>query len=219
MCDMVALLCQMLQTPTRPPLRERHSQQVRASILDALVTRLERESPEDIALDSLAIDAGVSRRTLYRHFPSKSALLAAAEDRLVSRLGLPIEFAGPEDISAGFRQSSRQLERYPTMARALRQTTATRLRPPLRARRLEALERTLEPLTLGLDEAEAQQMVAVIGYVCSANAWVTIGDESALPSEQIRDGVTWAIETLLAEVQRRGRLARKRPVSRSADPA
>ncbi len=194
----------VLEASPQPPLRERQADLVRAEILDALVARLEREAPEEVAIDELARDAGVSRRTLYRYFPSRGALLAAAEERLVARLGLPIEFAGPEQITVSFREVSRRLEQYPTLARALRQTTVSRLRPPLRARRVEALARALEPLTRSLDEAEARRVVAVVAYLCSANAWVMIGDETGLPGDDIRAGVTWAIETLLADVRRRG---------------
>ena len=194
----------MIETAPRTPLRERQAELVRAEILNALVSRLEREAPEEVALDDLARDAGVSRRTLYRYFPSRDALLAAAEDRLVARLGLPLEFAGPQQITASFREATYRLEQYPTLARALRQTTMSRLRPPLRARRIQALARALEPLTRNLEEADARRVVAVIAYLCSANAWVMIGDETGLAGDEIRAGITWAIETLLADVQRRG---------------
>jgi len=200
----------MREAAPRPPLRARQAEHARAAILDALVVRLEHEVAEDISIDDLARDAGVSRRTLYRYFPSKSVLLAAAEERIVARLGLPTEFASPDQISAGFREGSRRLEEHPTLARALRQTTAGRLRPPLRARRIEALARALGPLTRDLDVAEAQRIVAVIAYLCSANAWVMIQDESGLPGEEIRAGVSWAIDTLLVELRRRGRGTRKR---------
>jgi AcrR family transcriptional regulator len=192
-------------SPLRPPLREAQAEQVRAAILDALVLRLDHEAPEDVSIDDLARDAGVSRRTLYRYFASRTALLAAAEERIVARLRLPTDFASPEQISAGFREGSHRLEQHPTLARALRQTAASRLRPPLRARRIEALARTLEPLTRNFDDSEAQRIVAVIAYLCSANAWVTIGDESGLESEEIRLAVSWAIETLLADVRSRAR--------------
>ena len=49
---------------------------------------------------------------------------------------------------------------------------------------------------------------AVIAYLCSANAWVSIDDESGLPGDEIRAAVTWAIETLLADVRRRGEARR-----------
>ena len=157
----------------------------------------------------LARDAGVSRRTLYRYFSSRPALLAAAEEFIVDRLGLQMAIAGAGGVSARFRESSYRMEGAPGLARALRQTTAgPELRPPLRARRVESIVAALEPLTHDLDPAEARRVVAVIAYLCSANAWVSIGDESGLPGDEIRAAVTWAIETLLADVRRRGEARR-----------
>lgn len=194
----------MNATMLSPSLRERQAALLRTAILDALVARLEREALEDISMDALARDAGVSRRTLYRHFPSRAALLAAAEELIVERLGLQIAIASPDDISARFRASSHLLEREPGLTRALRQTTAgPELRPPLRSRRVEAIVGALRPLTRDLDPAEARRVSAVIAYLCSANAWVSIGDESGLPGDEIRAAVTWAIETLLADVRQR----------------
>lgn len=188
-----------------PSLRERKAGLVRDAILAALIARLERQSLEEISMDDIARDAGISRRTLYRYFPDRAALLAAAEAAIVERLGLGLAIAGPEGISARFRDSAHRLERAPGLARALRQTTAgPDLRPPLRARRLASIVAALEPLTADLDPAEARRVVAVIAYLCSANAWVSIGDESGLPGAEIRAAVTWAIETLLADVRRRG---------------
>ncbi len=197
--------CAMQEIRTPPPLRERQAEAIRASILAALIARLEHQALDDISMDELARDAGVSRRTLYRYFPSRAALLAAAEEVIVARLGLRMAIDGPDGISARFRASSYRLEEEPGLARALRQTTAGQdLRPPLRARRLESIVAALEPLTADLDPDEARRVEAVIAYLCSANAWVTIRDESGLPGEEIRAAVTWAIETLLADVRRRG---------------
>ena len=187
------------------PLRERQAEAVRAAILDALIARLEHQIMDKVSMDELARDAGVSRRTLYRYFPSREALLAAAEEFIVERLGLQMAIAGPDGISARFRESSYRLEQAPGLSRALRQTTTgLDLRPPLRARRVESIIAALEPLTRDLYPADARRVVAVIAYLCSANAWVSIGDESGLPGEEIRAAVTWAIETLLADVRRRG---------------
>ncbi len=195
----------MNNTVAQPSLRTRQAELVRAAILEALLTRLRSETPEEVPLDAVARDAGVSRRTLYRYFPTREALLAAAEALLVERLDLPMAIDGPEGISPSFRESTRRLERQPDLARALRHTTAgSDLRPPLRARRIEAIEAALAPLTDRLDPAQARQAAAVVAYLCSANAWVTMGDESGLSGSDIRAAVTWAIETLLADLRQRG---------------
>ncbi|MCA1648278.1 MAG: TetR/AcrR family transcriptional regulator [Chloroflexi bacterium] len=199
----------MIATSTPARLRDRQAELVRAQILDALVARLERESPNELGIDDLASDAGVSRRTLYRYFPNREALIAAAEERLVARLGLPLDFDGPDSIAASFREASHRLEQHPGLARALRQTTISRLHPPLRARRVQGLHRALEPATRGLPPVEAERALAIIGYLCSANAWLTIGDETSLPPDEVRAAISWAIDTLIGELRQRAHAPRQ----------
>jgi AcrR family transcriptional regulator len=174
------------------------------AILEALVARLERQTVEEISIDELAREAGVSRRTLYRYFPGREALLAAAEELIVARLGLPASIDYPSQISATFRESARRMDAHPGLARALRQTTTgSELRPPMRARRLAAIAAALEPLTRELDPAEARRVEAVIAFLCSANAFVSMQDESGLSGGEVAAAVSWAIDTLLADVQGR----------------
>jgi AcrR family transcriptional regulator len=194
----------MVVGPPQARLRDRQAELVRAQILDALVARLEHECPHQLSVDDLANDAGVSRRTLYGYFPNREVLLAAAEERLVARLGLPLDFDGPDSIAPSFREASRRLELYPGLTRALRQTSISRQRrPPLRVRCLQGLARALEPVTGGLPPAEAERALAIMGYLCSDNAWLTISDETSLPPDEVRAAITWAMDTLIRNLRER----------------
>ena len=62
------------------PLRERQASLARTAMFEALVHHLESRDADDIAMEDLAQEAGVSRRTLYRYFPTRSALLAEASE-------------------------------------------------------------------------------------------------------------------------------------------
>lgn len=200
----------MVADPPQARLRDRQAELVRAQILDALVTRLEYESPDQLSIDDLATEAGVSRRTLYRHFPNREVLLAAAEERLVARLGLPLEFDGPDSIAPSFRDASRRLELNPGLTRALRQTSISRLRPPpLRVRRLQGLARALEPVTGELPPADAERALAIMGYLCSANAWLSISDETGLPPDEVRAAISWAMDTLIRNLRERAGARRR----------
>ena len=194
-------------------LRDRQAELVRAQILDALVARLEYETPDQLSIDDLARDAGVSRRTLYRYFPNREALMVAAEERLVVRLGLPLDFDGPDSIAPSFREASHRLELHPRLARALRQTSISRSRrSPLRVRRLQGLAQALEPVTRALPADEAERAIAIMGYLCSANAWLTISDEAGLPPDEVRAAITWAMSTLICNLRHRAH-ARQRSAS------
>ncbi len=60
-----------------PNLRERQREETRTQILRAVGRQLEKGTLEDLNFAEVAQDAGVGERTVYRHFPTKDALLGA----------------------------------------------------------------------------------------------------------------------------------------------
>jgi glycosyltransferase involved in cell wall biosynthesis len=59
------------------PLRARQKAQTRETILRAVGKRLEARGVEDLSFADVAQEAKVGERTVYRHFPTKEALLGA----------------------------------------------------------------------------------------------------------------------------------------------
>ena len=77
---------------TAPALRERQASLARTTIFEALVAHLEAGDADDVPMEDLAREAGVSRRTLYRYFPTRAALLAEAAEWVRDEvLQLPVE--------------------------------------------------------------------------------------------------------------------------------
>ena len=66
------------------PLRA-DAQRNRERLLDAAVRAFAQEGP-DVTLDAIAKDAGVGIGTLYRHFPTREALVEAAYRNELARL-------------------------------------------------------------------------------------------------------------------------------------
>ncbi|MCW2869997.1 TetR/AcrR family transcriptional regulator [Actinacidiphila oryziradicis] len=72
-------------TATSPrPLRA-DAQRNRDTLLEAAVRAFSQEGP-DVTLDAIAKDAGVGIGTLYRHFPTREALVEAAYRNELARL-------------------------------------------------------------------------------------------------------------------------------------
>jgi AcrR family transcriptional regulator len=187
-------------------LRERQARALRDAVLDVLLERVKGDGFEDVAMEDLARSAGVSRRTLYRLFPTREALLAAAGERFAGTVGMPEEIGGPDELSATFREASRRMERRADIARALYRSTIGRgIRAGQRSRRIEVIESALRPLTAKLNEDEARRVTAVIAFLISSNTWITIQDESGLDGDEIRLGVSWAIDLLVDDLKRRAR--------------
>jgi glycosyltransferase involved in cell wall biosynthesis len=63
--------------PTPVSLRDRQKAETRELILRAVGRQLEAGRLDDISFADVAADAGLGERTVYRHFPTKEALLGA----------------------------------------------------------------------------------------------------------------------------------------------
>jgi AcrR family transcriptional regulator len=183
-------------------LRRRQTDLARTAILEALREHLERGDADTLSMDVLAEEAGVSRRTLYRYFPTRGDLLAAAASWIRDEvLQLPIEI-GDEGIAASFRAAAARLNEHPQLARALLRTdTGRAIRTGYRSARVEAIRRALRRDVPGLSRGDLDRAAAVLGYLCSSNAWITIQDEGALGASAAQGAVVWAIETLLARLR------------------
>lgn len=183
-------------------MRQRQAEQVRTTVLDAVITQLEQRPLDEIAMADVASASGISLRTLYRYFPDRAAVLHAAGDRLYAELGVPFEIAGPDEVSASFLAAARRLSTRPALTRALVQTSTGRAaRSSARQQRLDSIRTALRPLTDSLDADTAHRVVAVIAHLCSAASWVAISDESGLDDDDAQQAVVWAIDALIASLR------------------
>lgn len=184
------------------PLRERQARQVRAAVLEAAVSELERKEADDVSMADVAKAAGVSLRTLYRYFADRPSLLHAAGEHVYGSLGVPLDINGPEDISGSLLDAARRLSTRPRLARVLVRTSAGQAaRAGVRRPRVEAIKAALEPLTRELDESGARRATAVITHLCSAASWVLIADENGLDDAEAQEAVAWAIDALVSTLR------------------
>ncbi|HET7552247.1 MAG TPA: helix-turn-helix domain-containing protein [Gemmatimonadaceae bacterium] len=187
---------------TATTLRGRQAALARQAIFEALVRHLEAGDVDEIPMEALAREAGVSRRTLYRYFPSRADLLAAAGDWIrVEALQLPVDI-GEEGIAESFRAAAARLQRHPRLARALLRTqTGRAVRGGYRDERVKAIRRALRREAPGLSRRQMERAAAVLAFLCSSSAWITIQDELGLGASSAQEAVVWAIETLLARLR------------------
>ena len=68
---------------------------------------------------------------------------------------------------------------------------------------MRRIDRALEPVINRLPVAEAARGKAVIAYLANFLAWLSLRDESGLTSDDAGHAITWAIDTLVNDLQRR----------------
>jgi AcrR family transcriptional regulator len=69
-------------------LRERHVDATRQEIMEAVAELVTRDGIDALTFAAVAGEAGVGERTVYRHYPSREALLDALDAHLEARLEL-----------------------------------------------------------------------------------------------------------------------------------
>jgi AcrR family transcriptional regulator len=194
----------------RTSLREQQAEAARTRILAAVAELLERDDVEELTVPRVAEVSGVSLRTVYRYYPCREELLQAAGRFIGAELlaqGYPESL---DDVADSFEPACSDFDRHPELVRALSMTALGReARAHRRRERLQAIRTALEEEVGALPEQELRQAEAVLGYLHNMLAYTTLREESGLGGEEIGQALGWAIRTLVADLRRRQRQARR----------
>ena len=194
----------------RTSLREQQAETARTRILAAVAELLERDDVEELTVPQVAEVSGVSLRTVYRYYPSREELLQAAGRFIGAELlahGYPESL---DDVADSFEPACSNFDRHPELVRALSMTALGReARAHRRRERLQAIRTALEEEVGALPEQELRQAEAVLAYLHNMLAYTTLREESGLGGEEIGQALGWAIRTLVADLRKRQRQARR----------
>jgi AcrR family transcriptional regulator len=178
------------RTRTAPPtgagsLVERHTEQTRLWLVEAACDLLESEPEAALVNAAIAQRAGVSERTVYRHFPTRETLLDAVATEAGRRLAMP---AVPDSL-AGLLQYPQALfaafEAQPALTRAaLKPEVFARMRDGQAAQRWTELQGLLAHSCPDAPEIERRQAAANIRYLLSATTWRYYRDNFGFDAEE-----------------------------------
>ena len=161
---------------------------------------------------AVADRAGVSVRTVYRHFPTKADLLDATSRRYLDRVGAE----GPPDSSSALLGHLREL--WPVFADdidAVRAEHSQAQGRALRALRRDSFRPTV--VTAVGDEAPAlsgddrARLADLIIALASSGMFLELVDRLGRDPVDAADTVTWAVRALLAAAARNGSVSPVRP--------
>lgn len=185
----------------RPAQRRR----TRTAILDATMQLLrDRHTP---TLDEIAAAAEVSRRTIYMHFPTLDQLiLDASMGALAGR-----------DIEAEFEPDTEAAERVATIVDTLydhaeewlplgrRMVALTATNPPADGpkrgqRRVDWIERAVEPLRERLTDEQHDRLVSSLSIVLGWEAMIVLEDIRGHAPEREREVAAWTAQSLVRAI-------------------
>ena len=189
--------------PNLPSLRERQKAQTHDLIVDALAKALAAGELEKATHDALAKRTGVSRQTVYRHFPDRESLMRAVWARTNSQvLGISLPTTEAEllaKLPALYASYDRNADLI-TIGQTP-QGRATRM--AAKDQRAQAFRAATSQATSGLSQEEAHMATAVLQLLSSSQAWIEMRQQWDLTGEQIADACGWAMRTLLADLHAR----------------
>lgn len=184
--------------------RASQAAQTHAAILDALVRVMARGVAE-LSMPAVAQEAGVSLRTVYRHFPTKRELLTALAFHLDARIEYSAE-PYPRDLDEltdHIRVYFRGLDRMSDADRAIwASQLGGEVRDASMQIKLAMIASGLAPATASLPEAERTRLFNVVTTLFSRFTLQRMKDDLGLSADEAAESVVWAIQTLVrASVQ------------------
>jgi len=180
------------------PLRQQYAAQTRERILDAAIDGLKEGDLEGLTIARVAKDAGVTERTVYRHFQTREDLIKAVWPRMGTRLGIP---GLPQTVEALLSAPGRIYPRFDTEAGAVRASMYSQAGREIRATANPARHQAFTGLVARaqpeLDEAARRRRAAVIQMIGSSHGWACFKDYWGMDTQEAARAAEEAIAILL----------------------
>lgn len=197
------------------PARDAAKEETRQAILDALIRVVLDEGVHAFTMSNVAKRAGVSLRTVYRHFESREALLdglSADLEARMSQIGLPsqppdIEFLRGEGLRAVRHLGGDNQERV--TAYVIVSIALGRQAPDAHARSA-AYGPVFDAAFPHLSAAEREQGMVMVRHITSSRTWFALTVERDLSADTATDAMAWAVRVLIDDLTRRNRDAAPR---------
>lgn len=196
-------------------LQEARLALVRDRVIDGVAEVL--ASGDDLTFAKVAVAAGVPERTIYRHFPTRQALLTAVLDWVNRR-------AAPEQVRPTTATEAGELVRhafpvFDEVAPVMRELLTAREGLPARLADNEQRQRAALDLVHHhvptADATTAHRLAAIVQLLTSAAAWQTMRDYWEFDGAEAAEASAMAIDLLLAAAAARAEPRREAPPRRS----
>lgn len=181
-------------------------EEARARILDAFIALL-IEGADDLSHDAVADRAEVGRRTVYRYFPDRAALMDATLLRVRERAGVRVTYPqSAEELLDTLESIYTGFDSIAPLITMLRTTPQGRhLRLAQNRQRVQSYTRALAEAVKDLPPEDRKLATAML-QVLHTTPWLEMRDHWGLDGHQIARATGWAVRTLLNDLKARGSL-------------
>jgi AcrR family transcriptional regulator len=182
------------------PLRRQRAAETRERILTAgaeLLHGFPTWNWTALTVRAAAERAGVTERTVYRHFSSERELRDAVLARFEDESGVAVEGLALHDVAAVTARMLEYVSTFPVVPRTLRDDTVAEAN----ARQRAALLAALEPHTAAWSPEDRAVAAAVLDVLWGVASYERMVVDWELPPEDAIRGLTWTIGLVEAAVR------------------
>lgn len=187
----------------RSELRTEQAEGTRERILDATL-RVMAQGLASVSIPAVAREAGVSVATIYRHFGTKSDLLAALYPHMVHRTGLS-EIRVPrslDELRDGVRAIFERVDSFDDLARAaIASPAAEEARRVSMPDRVAMTRRFADTILPNLRAADRDRIARLLVIVTASTALRTWRDHLGSSVDEAADDVDWIVRAAIAAAQ------------------
>ncbi|HEY7191962.1 MAG TPA: helix-turn-helix domain-containing protein [Vicinamibacterales bacterium] len=185
-----------------PTLRNQHADLTRELILRTLARLVSQEGVHDFSIQRVADLAGLSHRTVYRHFQTRDELLEALAAWLESRMPRDLDSFRADELEDAIPMLHQLFEDHAEHVTALAVLAAgARIRVPRRKAHTRTARRALADVVRDLDPEDAGAVVTLIRAIVGSHMWSHLRNEHHLDREHTTRAVTWAASTLVTALK------------------
>jgi len=189
-------------TTYQSPLRAEQKEATRQRILDAAGRLMEDRGLEEFSFASIAQESGVRERTVYRHFPTKAALIESLCEWFQKRIHYGDFAHTEEELLAKPKQIFPGFEENERLARALWSSPQGRaFRLSNVEERKDGIKAAIADAARGLPPRQARWIAAAIHALLSSATWQSMKDYWGLSGEEAGKASSMAMELILNAVR------------------
>jgi len=179
-------------------LRERQKADTRTLILETVERLLKSSSLGELSLAMVAREAGITERTVYRHFATREQLLEATWGAVNEAIGMKEFPSTAEELIERPRKLFPAFDQRGEVIRAMLASPQGReLRLRVNTARQAAVRAAVKEARPNLREPAVTRLCAAVQALGSASGWATMTDYWGLDSAEAGRAASEAIAALL----------------------
>jgi AcrR family transcriptional regulator len=189
-----------MNSATLTSLREEYKEQTRVRIVDSAIDLVAESGEEPLTIAAVAARAGVTERTVYRHFDTRDALIRSVWRRMQGRVSSEGFPRTAEALLASPRKLFPRFDEKRELIRAsIHSEAGLEIRMHSNTERTSATLASVRDALPQLDEKALRRRAAIAQLINSAQGWDVLTRFWGLSGEEAGEAASEALAVLIGK--------------------